>query len=162
MKTEKAIFAAGCFWGVEYHLKKATGVISTQVGYTGGTKDNPTYKEVCSGTTGHLEAIEVTFDVSKTSFEALCKLFFEIHDFTQTNGQGPDIGEQYLSAIFYLDEKQKETAEKVIKILEDKGYKVATELRTATTFWRAEEYHQEYYTKKNSNPYCHVYKNIFD
>jgi peptide methionine sulfoxide reductase msrA/msrB len=161
VKTEKAIFAGGCFWGVEYYFQKAKGVISTQVGYIGGHKDNPTYKEVCSGTTGHVEAMEVTFDPSQTSYEDLTKLFFEIHDFTQTNGQGPDIGEQYLSEIFYLDDAQKETAEKLNKILKDKGYKVATTLRKATTFWNAEDYHQEYYEHKGTTPYCHSWKKIF-
>jgi peptide methionine sulfoxide reductase msrA/msrB len=161
VKTEKAIFAGGCFWGVEYYFQKAKGVISTQVGYIGGHKDNPTYKEVCSGTTGHVEAMEVTFDPSQTTYEDLTKLFFEIHDFTQTNGQGPDIGEQYLSEIFYLDDKQKETAEKLIKILKDKGFKVATVLRKATTFWKAEDYHQEYYQKNGHEPYCHGWRKVF-
>jgi peptide methionine sulfoxide reductase msrA/msrB len=161
VKTEKAIFAGGCFWGVEYYFQKAKGVISTQVGYIGGHKDNPTYKEVCSGTTGHIEAMEVTFDASQTTYEDLAKLFFEIHDFTQVGHQGPDVGEQYQTEIFYLDTQQKETAEKLIKILTDKGYKVATVLRKATTFWKAEDYHQEYYQKNGHEPYCHAYKKIF-
>lgn len=161
VKTEKAIFAGGCFWGVEYYFQKAKGVISTEVGYIGGHKDNPTYKEVCSGKTGHIEAIEVEYDPTQTSYEEMAKLFFEIHDFTQTNGQGPDIGEQYLSEIFYSDDAQKETAEKIIKILSDKGYKVATTLRKATTFWKAEDYHQEYYQKNGHEPYCHARKKVF-
>jgi len=161
VKTEKAIFAGGCFWGVEYYFQKAKGVISTEVGYIGGHKDNPTYKEVCSGKTGHIEAMQVTYDASQTSYEELAKLFFEIHDFTQTNGQGPDIGEQYLSEVFYFDDGQKETAEKLIKILSDKGYKVATTLRKATTFWKAEDYHQEYYQKNGHEPYCHARKKVF-
>lgn len=161
LKTEKAIFAGGCFWGVEYYFQKAKGVISTSVGYTGGHKDNPTYKEVCSGTTGHIEAMEVEFDPVKTTYEELTKLFFEIHDFTQTDGQGPDIGEQYFSEIFYIDENQKEIAEKLIKILNDKGYKVATKLRPATTFWKAEDYHQQYYEHKGSKPYCHGWRKVF-
>jgi len=161
VKTEKAIFAGGCFWGVEYYFQKAKGVISTEVGYIGGHKDNPTYKEVCSGKTGHIEAIEVEYDPSQTSYEEMAKLFFEIHDFTQTNGQGPDIGEQYLSEIFYFDDTQKETAEKLIKILTDKGYKVATALRKATKFWKAEDYHQEYYQKNGHEPYCHARKKVF-
>lgn len=154
-KVEKAIFAGGCFWGVEFYFQHEKGVISTTVGYTGGYKDNPTYKEVCSHTTGHIEAMEITFDPSLTSYEQLAKLFFEIHDPTQTNGQGPDIGEQYHSVIFYEDDSQKQIAEKLIGQLETKGYKVATQLRKATTFWPAEDYHQEYYEKEGETPYCH-------
>jgi len=152
---EKAIFAGGCFWGVEYYFQNAKGVISTQVGYTGGTKENPTYKEVCAHLTGHLEAIEVTYDPSKTSYEDMAKLFFEIHDPTQANGQGNDVGPQYLSAVFYVDEAQKKTTEKLIEILSGKGYKVATKLIKATKFWPAEDYHQQYYEKGGGTPYCH-------
>lgn len=154
-KSDKAVFAGGCFWGVEYYFQHAKGVISTQVGYTGGTKENPTYKEVCSHTTGHVEALEVTFDPSKTNFEELAKLFFEIHDPTQANGQGNDIGNQYLSVIFYQDEEQKKTAEKLIGILQLKGYKIATQLKKAAKFWPAEDYHQQYYEKEGGTPYCH-------
>ncbi len=160
-KTDTAIFASGCFWGTQFYFEKLDGVISTEVGYTGGIKENPTYREVCSGTTGHLEAIRVVFDTSKLNYEAVCKYFFETHDFSQTNGQGPDIGAQYLSAIFYRDMLQKETAEKVISVLTAKGYKVATTLKPAKIFWKAEDYHQEYYEKNGSSPYCHVYKKIF-
>ena len=154
-KTAKAIFAGGCFWGVEYYFQNAKGVISTQVGYTGGFKDNPTYKEVCSHTTGHIEAIEVTYDSSKTTYEELAKLFFEIHDPTQANGQGNDIGPQYLSVVFYLDDIQKAVAEKLIGQLQLKGYKVATQFKKASKFWPAEEYHQQYYEKGGGTPYCH-------
>ncbi len=157
----KAIFAAGCFWGVEYYFDKANGVVLTDVGYTGGTKDNPTYKEVCYNNTHHAEAVEVTFDTTKTTYEELVKYFFEIHDFTQVNRQGPDVGEQYRSEIFYFNDKQKQIAENVIKILQDKGYKVATKLEMATTFWKAEDYHQDYYEKNGETPYCHIYKKIF-
>lgn len=160
-RTETAIFAGGCFWGVEYHFKQVEGVISTGTGYTGGETDNPTYKEVCSGKTGHVEAVRVIFDPSRTSYEALARLFFEIHDPTQRNGQGPDIGDQYRSVIFYQDQQQKETAEKLIGILEEKGYDVATELREAGTFWEAEDYHQDYYQKTGSSPYCHIYQKKF-
>jgi peptide methionine sulfoxide reductase msrA/msrB len=153
--TEKAIFAGGCFWGVEYYFQNAKGVLKTTVGYTGGHKDNPTYKEVCSHTTGHIEALEVEFDPSQTSFETLAKLFFEIHDPTQANGQGNDIGEQYLSVIFYENDAQKKTSEDLIGLLKLKGYKVATTLRKATKFWPAEEYHQQYYEKEGGTPYCH-------
>ena len=153
--SAKAIFAGGCFWGVEYYFQHAKGVLKTSVGYTGGTKENPTYKEVCSHTTGHVEALEVTFDPSQTSYEELAKLFFEIHDPTQANGQGNDVGPQYLSEIFYFDDAQKATCEKLIAQLQIKGYKVATKLRKATTFWPAEEYHQQYYEKEGGTPYCH-------
>jgi peptide methionine sulfoxide reductase msrA/msrB len=161
MKTETAIFAGGCFWGVQHYFDKAPGVIKSEVGYTGGTKANPTYREVCAHTTGHVEAIRVTYDAGKTSYEAMAKLFFEIHDPTQTNGQGPDIGPQYLSEVFYSDNNQKVIAEKLINILKGKGYKVATKLREASTFWPAEEYHQEYYEKTGGTPYCHVYTKKF-
>jgi peptide methionine sulfoxide reductase msrA/msrB len=160
-ETEKAIFAAGCFWGVEYYLQKAEGVISTEVGYIGGSTNVPNYKEVCSHTTGHAEAVQVIFDPSKTTFEALAKLFFEIHDPTQVNRQGPDIGNQYRSEIFYTNPEQKEIAEKLIKILKSKGYNVATKLTPASTFWKAEEYHQDYYEHKGDVPYCHRYEKKF-
>jgi len=157
MKTDTAFFAGGCFWGVQYYLNDFKGVISTTVGYTGGHTDNPTYKEVCSGKTGHAEAIEVVFDPSKTNYEALAKYFFEIHDPTEVNRQGPDIGVQYRSAIFYKNDEQKATSEKLIKILKDKGYNVTTELVAATKFWKAEDYHQDYYEKTGGSPYCHRY-----
>ena len=150
-----AIFAGGCFWGVEYYFQNAKGVLSTQVGYTGGFTQNPTYKEVCAHKTGHIEALEVTYDPALTSYEALAKLFFEIHDPTQANGQGNDIGEQYLSIVFYLDDVQKTTTEKLIGQLQLKGYKVATKLIKATKFWPAEDYHQQYYEKGGGTPYCH-------
>jgi len=158
---QKAYFAGGCFWGLEYHFKKAKGVVSTKVGYMGGTKESPTYKEVCEGTTGHAETLEVVFDSSKTTFEKLAKLFFEIHDPTQLNQQGPDVGEQYRSVIFYVNNEQKQTAEKLIKILKDKGYNIITELKEAPTFWEAEKYHQKYYEKKQQQPYCHIYTKRF-
>jgi len=160
-KMEKAIFAGGCFWGVEYLFLKVEGVTDISVGYIGGEKKNPSYKEICSGTTGHAEAIQILFDPGKVSYVELVKLFFEIHDFTQINRQGPDIGEQYRSAIFYTNNEQKETAKKIIKILMDKGYRVATALVEADQFWDAEEYHQDYYNKTGNNPYCHIYKKIF-
>ena len=139
MKIGKAIVAGGCFWGVEYYMKKAPGVIQVTSGYTGGQKDNPTYKEVCSGTTGHLEAVEILFDPAITTYENIIKLFFEIHDPTQVGRQGPDIGEQYSSAIFYIDEEQKKIAEKLTQQLKKKGYKIETKLKKASKFWNAEE-----------------------
>lgn len=160
-KTQRAIFASGCFWGTEYHFQKARGVLQTTVGYTGGATEKPTYKEVCSGNTGHAEAVEVIFDPEKISYEELVKLFFETHDPTQVNRQGPDIGEQYRSEIFYLDDQQKETAQKLIELLKTKGYKVATQLSKAAAFWSAEDYHQDYYMKKKGTPYCHVYTKRF-
>jgi len=159
--NETAYFASGCFWGTQYHFMKAKGVISTIVGYMGGHTSNPTYKEVCTGTTGHVETTEVVFDKSKTSYEDMIKLFFETHDFTQVGGQGPDIGDQYRSVIFYTSDEQKRIAEKYIGILSEKGYKVATLLLPAPKFWKGEEYHQEYYEKKHGTPYCHIYRKIF-
>lgn len=159
--TDEAILAAGCFWGVEHYLKKLPGVLKTEVGYTGGKKKAPTYEEVCRGDTGHYEAIRVLFDPSKLNYEALLKFFFEIHDPTQTTGQGPDSGQQYLSAIFYYDDTQKKIAAGVIKQLESLGYKVATACLGVTTFWRAEDYHQDYYQKNGKVPYCHHYEKKF-
>ncbi|MFH1700935.1 MAG: bifunctional methionine sulfoxide reductase B/A protein [Candidatus Zixiibacteriota bacterium] len=161
VKYQKAYFAGGCFWGVEYYLQKTDGVISTTVGYVGGQTENPSYKEVSHENTGHAEAVEVVYDPSLIDFEALAKLFFEIHDPTQVNRQGPDIGNQYRSEIFYTDENQKQVSEKLIGILKSKGYKVATELTPAGAFWPAEDYHQDYYSNKNGQPYCHVYEKKF-
>ncbi len=161
VKTERAIFASGCFWGTEYYFQKAKGVIETKVGYTGGHKDNATYYEVCSGNTGHAEAVEITFDPSLTSYEELVKLFFETHNPAQKNRQGPDVGSQYRSAIFYLNAEQKQIAEKLIQILKDKGHEVVTELTKADSFWKAEDKHQQYYTKGGGNPYCHSYTKKF-
>ncbi|NOZ57431.1 MAG: bifunctional methionine sulfoxide reductase B/A protein [Calditrichaeota bacterium] len=161
MQTEKAYFAGGCFWGVEYLFQKAPGVISTRVGYMGGHTENPTYEEVCTGTTGHAETVEVVFDPSAASYEEIAKLFFEIHDPTQVNRQGPDVGEQYRSVVFYTSEAQKKTAEKLIEILKRKGYKVATSVEPATTFWEAEKYHQDYYVRKGGTPYCHFRQKRF-
>jgi len=158
---ETAIFAAGCFWGVEHYFKMAPGVISTEVGYIGGNTTNPGYKEVCSGESGHAEAIRVVYDPSETSFETLARLFFEIHDPTQVNRQGPDVGEQYRSEVFYLNENQKRVTENLISILRQKGYRVATALTKATAFWPAEDYHQDYYAKTGGSPYCHVYTKRF-
>ena len=160
-KTDTAIFAGGCFWVMEYYFESKKGVISTQVGYTGGHVDNPTYEQVCSHTTGHIEAIEVVFNPQKVSYEELCKLFFEIHDPTQLNRQGPDVGEQYKSVVFYRNEEQKEIAQKLINILKDKGYNVVTELIPANKFWPAEDYHQNYYQRNGHRPYCHFYRKKF-
>lgn len=160
-KTEKAIFAGGCFWGIEHHMKIAKGVIKAVSGYIGGHMQNPTYEQVCSGTTGHAEAVEVTFDREVTDFRKLAILFFEIHDPTTYNRQGPDVGSQYRSEIFYLSTEQKEIAGELISILKDNGYDVVTKLSPAGKFYPAEEYHQNYYAKTGSNPYCHFYKKKF-
>lgn len=159
--TDTAVFAGGCFWGVEYYMKRIPGVISTEVGYTGGRKENPTYKEVCAGNTGHYEAIEVVFDPSKTTYETVARMFFETHDPTQWNHQGPDVGEQYRSAVFYRSDEQKKVAERLITELKSKGFKVVTELKPAAVFWKAEDYHQDYYDHKGSLPYCHGYVKRF-
>lgn len=161
IQTAKAYFAGGCFWGVEYFFKHKEGVIAAVSGYMGGTMKDPSYQDVSHGNTGYLEVVEVTYDVSKVSYENLAKFFFEIHDPTQANGQGPDIGEQYLSAIFFNNEEEKRAAHQLIDILKDKGYKVVTKVIPASTFWKAEEYHQNYYGQKKSKPYCHVYKKKF-
>lgn len=160
-KLKKAYFASGCFWGTEYYFMKAEGVEATATGYMGGHVKNPSYRQVCQKNTGHLETVEVVYDPKKTSYEDLVKLFFETHDFTQTDGQGPDIGPQYRSCIFYSTPEEKEIAEKYIRILTDKGYRVATLLKPVSDFWKAEDYHQQYYQHKGTTPYCHVYRKLF-
>ncbi|PWB72778.1 methionine sulfoxide reductase [candidate division GN15 bacterium] len=159
--TETAYFAGGCFWGVEYFLKKAPGVVSARVGYMGGTLKNPTYEEVSDHGTGHAETVEVDFDPTRTTYEDVAKLFFDIHDPTELNRQGPDVGDQYRSAIFYTSDAQKQTAEKLIGILKAKGLKVVTQVVPAGHFWVAETYHQDYYQRTGGEPYCHVYTDRF-
>lgn len=154
-ETEEAMVAGGCFWGVDYFLKQLPGVVKTEVGYCGGHKNNPTYNEVCAGGTGHLEAVRVVYDPSKTSYEKVLQHFFAIHNPTQAHGQGPDRGEQYLSAVFYYDEAQKRTALALIEALKQQGHHVVTRVLPVSTFWPAEEYHQNYYEKSGKKPYCH-------
>ncbi len=160
-KSDTAIFAGGCFWGVEYYMHQAPGVISTEVGYIGGHGERPTYEQVCSHKTGYAEAVRIVFDPRKTNYENVAKLFFEIHDPTEVNRQGPDIGDQYRSSVFYLNMDQKQTAEHLIDLLKAKGYDVATQVVPAGKFWKAEEYHQQYYAKENGTPYCHRYVKRF-
>lgn len=154
-------FAGGCFWGTEYYYKNIEGVISTSVGYIGGKTNNPTYKEVCTGSTGHAEVVEVVYDIDKANLSELVKLFFEIHDFTQINRQGPDIGEQYRTEIFYTNERQKEIADGIIDILVAKGYEVATITTKANKYFKAENYHQDYFNQKGTTPTCHFRQRIF-
>jgi peptide methionine sulfoxide reductase msrA/msrB len=160
-ETGRAVFAGGCFWGVEHFFRELEGVLETSVGYTGGTKAYPAYQDVSYTNTGHVEAIEVLYDPAVVTYRDLAKMFFEIHDPTQSNGQGPDIGDQYLSKVFYENEDQKKTAEELISILKVKGFDVVTELEPASAYWIAEEYHQDYYIKTGKTPYCHVYTKRF-
>ncbi len=161
LDTEEAIFAAGCFWGVEYYFKQLKGVLKTEVGYSGGNNDHPTYNELCRGNTGHYEVIRVLFDATIISYAKLCQFFFEIHNFTQSDGQGPDHGQQYLSRVFYYDETQKQTTLKVIDDLKQHAYEVATQVLPVSTFWPAEDYHQDYYGKNGDKPYCHRWQKLF-
>ena len=156
-KTEIATFAAGCFWGVEATFRKMKGVISTRVGYIGGHMKNPTYHDVCTDETGHAEAVEATYDPSKVSYEKLLDIFWQNHDPTTPNRQGPDIGTQYRSAVFYHNHEQKTAAIKSKEKLGKSGkYKnpVTTEITQATKFYQAEDYHQQYLEKKGLNV-CH-------
>ncbi len=155
---EKAIFGAGCFWGVEAAFRAVEGVTATRVGYLGGTMANPTYRDVCSGTTGHAEVVEVSYDPETISYEKLLKVFWENHDPTQFNRQGPDHGVQYRSAIFYQSPEQEAAARASKQALENAHqYRrpVVTEITPATTFWEAEDYHQQYLEKRGLAS-CHI------
>lgn len=159
----EAAFASGCYWGTQYWFDKKFGSsISTRVGYMGGNVKNPSYQEVCTGKTEHLECIYIKFDNKRIYYSDLVKLFFETHDPEQTNGQGIDIGSQYLSAIFYFNLAQKVIAEHFIKILEKKGMKIATKLLEKSDFFpEKEDYHDKYYEKIKKSPTCHFYRKIF-
>jgi peptide methionine sulfoxide reductase msrA/msrB len=159
--NETLIVASGCFWGTEYFLKRIDGVVATTVGYTGGHVENPSYQEVCTKKTGHYEACLVEYDPARTTAEIVLRMFFETHDPTQRNGQGPDLGPQYRSAVFYQTEGQRALTASLIKELRAKGYDVATELLPAAPFYSAEGYHQDYYDVKGGTPYCHGYRKLF-
>lgn len=160
--TARALFASGCFWGTEYYMQQAEGVIDTRVGYAGGHVENPSYREVTTGRTGHAETVEVTYDPAKTDYKTLARLFFNTHDPTQVDRQGPDIGNQYRSAIFYLDEEQKKIAEQLIAELEEQGLDVATEVSGGATFYPEDkDYHHDYYQKTGGTPYCHAFEQKF-
>ena len=157
-KTELATFAAGCFWGVEAILRTIDGVLETTVGYTGGHLENPTYEKVCTGQTGHVEAVQVKYDPSIVSYETLLDYFWRLHDPATLNHQGYDVGIQYRSSIFYHNEYQKKTAEQSKTIFDQSEAfqdKAVTEIIPAATFYKAEEYHQDYYAK-NDRPVCHI------
>ena len=148
---EKAMFGAGCFWGVEADFLGVPGVVDVASGYSGGRTDNPTYREVCSDTTGHAEVVEIDFDPEKVSYERLVEIFFGIHDPTTLNRQGPDFGSQYRSAIFYRSPEQREAAERVKAEQEASGRHgrpIVTEVTAAGPFFRAEEYHQRYFQRR--------------
>ena len=156
--SEIATFGAGCFWGVEETLRQVPGVIETAVGYSNGQTANPTYKDVCTDETGHAEVVQVTFDPEKVSYEQLLSVFWKLHDPTQRNRQGPDLGSQYRTAIFFHSGEQEATARKSLAALNQSGqYKrpIATEITPAGTFYRAEEYHQKYLQKRGA-PSCHA------
>lgn len=155
LDTEEAIVAGGCFWGVDHFLRLVPGVLKVEVGYSGGSVLNPSYEQVCRGDTGHYEVARVVYDVAKTDYHTVLKRFFEIHDPTQRTGQGPDIGSQYKSAVFYYNEEQQKEAQGLIKLLQERGYNVATRLLEVQAFWPAEGYHQDYYAKHSKAPYCH-------
>ncbi len=154
----KATFGAGCFWGVEARFGQVPGVTATTVGYEGGKLDNPSYRDVCTDATGHAEVVEIDYDPAKVSFEQLLDLFFELHDPTQLNRQGPDWGTQYRSAVFYHSPEQEAAAKEVIaRLTAEKRFSrpIVTQVVPAQTFWRAEEYHQKYLEKRGAVS-CHI------
>jgi len=157
-RTEKATFAAGCFWGVEASFRRLEGVIDAKVGYTGGQKDNPGYREVCSGRTGHAEALEITFDPDRISYTRLLEAFWQVHDPTTLNRQGPDAGTQYRSGIYTHDEVQSIEAKASMEAAQEKFTRpIVTEISSASTFWDAEDYHQRYFEKQGIEGGCVVH-----
>jgi methionine-S-sulfoxide reductase len=157
MDRQTATFAAGCFWGVEYVFRRVPGVLDVQVGYTGGITKNPTYREVCSHTTGHAEAAQVTFDPELVTYDQLLEVFWAMHDPTQVDRQGPDIGDQYRSAIFTHTPEQQSAAEASKASAQARFSRpIATAVLPVTTFYSAEDYHQDYYAKTGHEPYCHA------
>ncbi|MBA2278976.1 peptide-methionine (S)-S-oxide reductase MsrA [Candidatus Saccharibacteria bacterium] len=158
---EQAIFAAGCFWGVQYYFDQVPGVTKTTVGYVGGHTDSPSYEDVCTHTTGHAEAVEIEFDPAQVSYETLLKQFFKMHDPTQLNRQGPDVGDSYRTAIFYTTENQNEQAERIKKsAASDFNDPIVTESSKAGVFWPAEDYHQKF-AERTGRGICHIpYKAI--
>lgn len=160
---KSAYVAAGCFWGVEYFFETFKGVKTAISGYMGGDIKNPTYDDICTKASGHYEVVQINYDENLVSYDQLAMHFFEIHDFTQINGQGGDIGPQYQSAIFYSNEDELDIIEDILLELKRKNYKVATKLLDANNhiFYKAEDYHQNYYFNNMQTPYCHKYKKIF-
>ena len=157
-----AHYAGGCFWGVEHYLEQMDGVASVESGYMGGHVDAPSYEQVTGKKTGHLETVRVRYDSKRVSYEEVTRRFFEIHDPTQADGQGPDIGPQYRSAVFVANDQEKAVVNKLIGLLRERGYDVVTEVREGGTFWPAEEYHQDYYGRTGKQPYCHARVRRFD
>ncbi len=152
----KAIFAAGCFWGVQYYFDQIPGVTNSSVGYSGGHTDKPTYEDVCTHSTGHAEAVELDFDPNQVSYETLVMHFFRMHDPTQLNRQGPDIGDNYRSAIFYVDNEQKKIAEQVkAQAQKDLELPIVTQIEPASTYFLAEDYHQKY-AERTGRGMCHI------
>jgi len=156
--SETAMFGAGCFWGVEAKFRRVPGVIDVVSGYSGGHTESPTYREVCTDTTGHAEVVQVTYDPAKVSYDQLLDVFWSVHDPTQVNRQGPDFGKQYRTAIFYLSPEQEAAAKKSKAALDASGkfrHPIATEITSAGPFWPAEEYHQRYLEKRGATD-CHI------
>jgi len=152
--TSKATFGAGCFWGVEARFRQVPGVVDAKVGYMGGDVDNPSYEQVCTGSTGHVEVVEVRFDPARVAYEALARAFFSMHDPTQVDRQGPDVGTQYRSVIFYHDEGQKSAAESIREEMNKSGRfpgPIATSIEPAKSFWMAEDYHQQYLERRGGS-----------